>query len=202
MSGANFEKLLLAYSQSSSEEHASAIEDDIWKHFGQELAIVVIDMAGFSSLCLRYGIIHYLALIRELQQEVKFALERHKGRLLKFEADNAFASFELPQDAVSFLLELNAIFRERNAEREERYRIFLASGIDYGQVLIPEPGEFFGNTVNRASKLGEDLARAGEILISDEAYAHLDETLRPAVEPIDFQISGISLNAWRVSQET
>jgi class 3 adenylate cyclase len=200
MSDSKFEELLQAYTDAAEPETAAKIEQDIWANYGRKLAVVVIDMAGFSSLCLRYGIIHYLALIRQLQRQVRISLNNHHGELLKFEADNVFASFENPLDAISCVVELNSVFNELNAEREEHYRVFLASGIDYGMVLMPEPGEFFGNTVNRASKLGEDLARGGEILISDEVYSEVSESQRPTAEQIDFEVSGISLKAWRLSE--
>ena len=71
--------------------------------------------------------------------------------------------------------------------------IRVACGIDFGSILVVPGVDFFGNAVNRASKLGEDLAAAGEILITREAMATLpsDHTIEHSQRQYD--TSGIRI---------
>ena len=49
--------------------------------------------------------------------------------------------------------------------------------------------------VNLASKLGEDLAGPGEILVTREAYARIPAEAGIQFKEVNFTISGIELNA-------
>ena len=40
---------------------------EIWRRFGRTRAVLVLDMCGFSRLTMRYGITHFLAMIRRLR---------------------------------------------------------------------------------------------------------------------------------------
>jgi len=53
--------------------------------------------------------------------------------------------------------------------------------------------------VNVAHKLGEDLARAGEILVTAEAARRLGAEPGVRLEPLSFSISGLELRAFRVT---
>jgi hypothetical protein len=60
------------------------------------------------------------------------------------------------------------------------------------------PGkDFYGDCVNLAAKLGEDLGQQGEILVTADAYARLEPGAAPA-EPVTFSVSGLRLPAWRI----
>jgi adenylate cyclase len=60
-------------------------------------------------------------------------------------------------------------------------RLRFSYGVGYGDVLDLD-GDVFGLEVNLASKIGEDLARPGEILLTPQAAAALDPaTLRRVV---------------------
>ena len=148
----------------------AAIEQEIWAKYGQELAVLVLDMSGFSLLTQRHGIIYYLAMVRRMQLAVAPVIARHGGEIVKFEADNCFAVFGEPLHAVLAAQGIHAAFaNERHPEDEIR----VAIGIDYGRVLLVDRSDVFGNAVNRASKLGEDIGEGGETLITAGAYGRL-----------------------------
>ena len=69
-----------------------------------------------------------------------------------------------------------------NHRRRPEEQILLCLGIGYGRILRIGDEEIFGAEVNAASKLGEDIAGPGEILITDSCRAKLDPERHAADE--------------------
>jgi class 3 adenylate cyclase len=69
-----------------------------------------------------------------------------------------------------------------NRARPEDERFHFSYGIGYGEVLDLED-DVFGLEVNLASKLGEDLARPGQVLLTPAAAAGLDAASQGDVVP-------------------
>src|SRR6185503_862731 len=80
--------------------------------FERRVAILALDMVGFSRLTVEYGIIHYLAMIHQLAQGAIPAVKANGGKVIKLEADNLFAIFNTPGQALEASLD---IFRAFNA---------------------------------------------------------------------------------------
>ena len=76
--------------------------------------------------------------------------------------------------------------------------IHIACGIDYGKLLVIGKEDRFGDPVNRASKLGEDWAAAGEILITKDAMQMIPEDAGITARDIQVSISGVSIPAYIV----
>jgi adenylate cyclase len=140
----------------------AAVAETLDQLFGIDAAILVIDMAGFSRLTCERGIVAALLAIRQLQVIGLDEIESHGGELVKTDADNLYAVF--PDAAAAYL-----------CAQVIAARIPAAAGIGYGRILLLE-GDLFGEEVNRASKLGEDTAGAGEILLTEAAAAQLVHT--------------------------
>ena len=62
-----FEELLLLYGQENEKDKRQKIEATLWREFGKVKAVFVMDMAGFSLLSYRHGIVHYLSMVRRMQ---------------------------------------------------------------------------------------------------------------------------------------
>jgi len=86
-------QLLSDYSTENDDGRRRTIESDIWETFGKTGAVMVLDMSGFSVVTRDHGIVYYMSLIYRMQQAVKPAIHKHNGTIVKFEADNCFASF-------------------------------------------------------------------------------------------------------------
>lgn len=196
-----FQQTLLDYSQEADTARREAMEAQLWHEYGAERAVLVLDMSGFSELSHRYGIVHYLSMVRRMQLTTGPIVQRYQGALVKFEADNGFAMFPTVDDAIEAALELNAAFATANEQTPDELDIRIACGIDYGRILVIEGWDFFGNAVNRASKLGEDLANAGEILVTQDAVQHLAAEHRHVLHPQYFEISGLRIDACRVATD-
>ena len=195
-----FLDLLLQYSQEVEESKRQRIEQALWREYGSRQVVLVVDMSGFSSLTSRYGIVHYLSMVRRMQLTAEPIIRGFGGVLLKFEADNAFAIFSKVSAALRAATALNLAFDAANRMTPEALDIHIACGIDVGDILVIDQRDFFGDAVNRACKLGEDLAEPGEILLTTDAATELgappvDEGQQWLVESREYHISGLLLNA-------
>jgi adenylate cyclase len=140
-------------------EEREQLERSIEDEFGRECAVLVVDMTGFARETQLRGIVAYLALIRGMRRAAAPAVEGRGGRVVKAEADNLFCVLDRTADAV-------------DAAREIVAAHDTSIGIGYGYVL-DVGDDVWGNEVNLASKLGEDIAERGEILLTEAACAQL-----------------------------
>jgi len=190
-----FEEMLLDYAMEKDASKRRDIETQLWKEFGAVKAVLILDLSGFSLLTQKYGIVHYLSMVRRMQLIAQPIIERAGGEVVKFEADNCFAMFDSPQVAVETAIALNQAFDEINIYTAEQFDIRVAIGIDYGDVLLIGGPDYFGATVNTASKLGEDQARPGEILITEKALAQIPSSTGFKSESLQLEIAGITIAA-------
>ena len=192
---------LLLYSQTESPEERQNIEAILWSNYGAEFAIFVLDMSGFSLLTRKYGIVHYLSMVRRMQLTTEPIVRSYGGSMIKYEADNCFAVFPDPLSAVNAAIAMQHAFNASNLLTSDDLDIHIACGIDYGKILIIGHEDCFGDPVNRASKIGEDLAAAGEILITQEAMQMIPEEAGIKAHELSLSISGITIPAFQIEYQ-
>ena len=193
-----FHEMLLSFSQSELNEERQKIETSLWAEFGAEYAVFVLDMSGFSLLTRKYGIVHYLSMVRRMQMTTEPIVKSYGGFMIKYEADNCFAVFPDPLSAANAAIAMQHAFSAENLLTSDDLDIHISCGIDYGKILIVGKEDCFGDPVNRASKMGEDLAVAGEILITREAMQMIPENAGIKVREMNVSISGITIPAYKV----
>jgi len=179
-------------------ERHDEIDTRIHDEFCKEVAIVVIDSCGFSRNVRQHGIVNYLARLERLGRMVEPLIATHGGRVLKFEADNVFALFPDTASAVRFASEAQHNVEIANDPLPAASEIYIAIGVGYGRVLLIENEDAFGDEMNVACKLGEDLAEQGEILVTEAARNALGESDEFRFEDFKVQISGLELNGFKV----
>lgn len=193
-----FQDLLLKFSQTEEPDERAKIEKTLWENYGEEQAIFVLDMSGFSRLTRKYGIIHYLSMVRRMQLTTGPIVQSFDGYMIKYDADNCFALFPAPLNAVNAAIAMQHAFRASNILTADDLDIHVACGIDYGKILVVGGEDCFGDAVNRASKLGEDVAEAGDILVTREAMQMVPPEAGIKSRQIDISISGINIPAYVV----
>ena len=142
------------------------IDQRIWDLFGEEWSIVFTDLSGFSRQVAKFGIIHFLQIIREQQRMLLPIVAAHDGILVKSEADSFLLLFKKPQHAVRCCVAMQKACQSYSARRAAEEQVILCCGIGYGRILKIGDDDVFGHEVNLASKLGEDIAEAHEILVT------------------------------------
>lgn len=196
------QEILLNYSQESDLVKRKQIEDEIWQRYGSANTAFVLDMSGFSLLTRKYGIVHYLSMIRRMQLTVEPIIMGHSGRIIKFEADNCFAVFPEPAAAARTAITIQHALAASNLLTSEDMDVHVAIGIDYGKILILNDDDMYGDAVNRACKMGEDIGKADEILISKEAMDMIPEDAQIEGKLIEVSIGGLTMPAYQIVYRT
>lgn len=136
-----------------------------------ERAILAMDMTGFTGTTMRHGEINSLLRIVDAQKVVIPVLKEFGAPLIRCFADDVVALFEDPNHALDASFEVHRrieAFNESPLSSDHPTRC--CSGIGYGMVFAIGPNLAQGDEMNRASKLGEDIARASETLLTESAF--------------------------------
>lgn len=153
-------------------------------------------MVGFSRLTVEYGIIHYLAMIHQMETAARPAVAGNGGRVIKQEADDLFAMFDNPDQALESALDIFRAFDAVNGVVPPDRDIYGSIGIGYGEALVIEGKDVFGAEMNLACKLGEDLAGKNEILLTPAAFEALPAG-RYVCSSVTFSISEMTIDCYR-----
>jgi class 3 adenylate cyclase len=137
-------------------------------------------------------------MVRRMQLTTEPIVKSYGGFMIKYEADNCFAVFPDPLSAVQAAIAMQHAFSAENLLTSEDLDIHISCGIDYGKILIVGHEDCFGDPVNRASKMGEDLAVAGEILITKEAMEMIPAEAGIKAREMNISISGMTIPAYLI----
>jgi class 3 adenylate cyclase len=99
------------------------------------------------------------------------------GRVVKVEADSLMLAFPDAVAACRAVESMERTLRELNDGLPLDERVAFSYGVGFG-TLLDLGDDLFGLEVNLASKLGEDLGRPGEVLLTPSAVAALPAALR------------------------
>jgi class 3 adenylate cyclase len=143
------------------------IDRRIWDLFGEEWAVMFTDLSGFSRQVERFGILHFLQVIHEHRKLLLPIVENFDGLLIKQEGDSLLILFRRPERAVACAQQMQRACALYNERRKPEEQILLCVGIGFGRVLRIGDSDVWGKEINAASKLGEDTAKAGEILVTE-----------------------------------
>lgn len=178
-------------------EKKPELEKFINDAYQQEKIVFALDMSGFTTSVQRDGILAHLCRIRRMQLMTAPIVKAHQGELVKYEADNLLAIFTDVTHAIQAAIEMNQAALEENVENDRR--ISFSIGLDVGKIILLDGVDCFGDAVNLSHKLGEDVARPGEILISEKIHALLPGDHAFTVEKMSVSFSGLTVPAYGVS---
>jgi adenylate cyclase len=120
-------------------------------------AMCFLDLAGFTRLTQERGDAQAAALAEQLNRIVQRISVQHGGRAVKWLGDGVMFHFPDPGSGVIAALEMLSGLRSAGLPRAH-------VGLHSGPVVLQE-GDFYGQTVNLAARIGE-YARPGEVLVS------------------------------------
>lgn len=158
---------LLIEERLSDGANKERIDRRIWNLFGEKWAVLYTDLSGFSRRVAEFGVIHFLQTIYESHRLLAPVIQYGNGILLKTEGDSLMVIYRNPDDAVRSAIAMQRACQRRSATQAPEDKVLLCIGIGYGDVLRISESEIFGAEVNAACKLGEDTAKAHEILITE-----------------------------------
>lgn len=178
-------------------ELRAELTETIEKIFAQQRAVLILDMSGFCRTTHLYGIVSFLLMIHRMQLICRPCVEQNKGVVIKADADNLFCLFDTVRDAIRASQEIIEHLDAANKLLPVEQHLYAAIGIGYGKILNIADQDLFGDEVNLASKLGEDIASMGEILLTAAARAEIDDEAIQTPERT-ISVSGISLTYYPV----
>ncbi len=147
-------------------------EDQFNDKYHWERAILSMDMTGFTMSAMRRGELQSLLRIIDAQRVCIPALEERGATLIRCFADDVVALFEDANTALDAAFEVHSrirIFNESPLASDNPTQC--CAGLGFGRVFKIGPNLAQGDEMNRVSKLGEDIARANETLLTERAYA-------------------------------
>lgn len=134
-------------------------------------AILSMDMTGFTTTAIHRGEINSLLRILDAQKVAIPVLQEFSAELIRCFADDIVALFDDPDTAVDAALETHKRVQLFNqSDLASKHPTLCCAGIGYGMVFRIGPNLAQGDEMNRASKLGEDIARANETLITERVF--------------------------------
>ncbi|MGF1526022.1 MAG: adenylate/guanylate cyclase domain-containing protein [Candidatus Competibacterales bacterium] len=129
------------------------------------LAVMFVDICGSTRLFAEHGDVLALEMTTECIDELKVIVQRSGGRVVQTQGDGILCTFDRVDDA----FQAAATIHETRLYR----KLSIHAGLHVGPV-IAQHGNVFGDAVNLAHRL-VDLAKEDEILLSQDAVAHLSE---------------------------
>lgn len=134
-----------------------------------QLAILFADICGSSSLYKALGNHAAEMKIRELLARVIKAVISHNGTVIKTIGDEVMASFVQPEQALDCSQSIQREFHRSAGALQLRL------GAGFGEVVINEAQDVFGDTVNDAAFVAR-IARAEEIIITHTLFQALPKS--------------------------
>ena len=193
-----FDLLIADFADLTDPAEQESARGKIWDKYGVTGAVFISDMARFSSTSRKIGVCHFLKLIHRARQIIAPIIAANNGALLKCDADNCYAFFPRTDDAIQASFDIDAALYESNDGYGMEEQIHLSVGIDYGRVLLIDDMDFYGDPVNTASKLGEDLAIKAETLVTRRAIENSDYVVPERAERMTARISEIEIQYVRI----
>lgn len=147
-------------------------ESEFRRKYSRERSILSIDMTGFTESAVKLGEMQSLTRILDAQRVAIPVLQEAGAELIRCFADDIVSVFTEPGTAIDAALEIHRRVRLFNASSlASEHPTVCCAGVGYGQVLAIGPNLAQGDEMNRASKLGEDIARGNETLITERVHA-------------------------------
>jgi len=172
-------------------EQRAELAAEIERDFTARRAVLVLDMSGFSRTTQAHGVVSFLVMIHQMRLLAEPAIAAAGGILVKAEADNLYCLFDDVGAAVEASREIIHRLSTVNVVLPAGRRLYTSIGIGFGDILEVGGEDLFGDEVNLACKLGEDVAQGGVVLLTEAARATLDPAVSTAEQRVS--ISGLTL---------
>jgi adenylate cyclase len=181
-------------------EHPERIEDvtnRIRDAFEQERTVLILDMSGFTRATQQGNIISFLLSINQMQRLVTPVVEETGGIVVRTEHDNVTCLFDNVSDALDASSEITKRLASANVILPSDKELYASIGIGHGPILNVENETIYGGEVNLASKLGEDIANLGDVLLTPDAHEQVKDSDR-RFDKETVSVSGLELTYYKV----
>lgn len=155
----------------------------------ENLAIVFIDIAGFTPRTSAQTREENIRMLRRFDGAVRPLVRIYRGRVVKTIGDAYLLTFRSPTDALLCSMAVHDRLAESDRDVAPADRFTIRAAVNVGEVRI-EDGDVFGEAVNIAARI-EGKAGAGEIYFSESAFLSMTRSEVPSVEVGFTELKGI-----------
>jgi class 3 adenylate cyclase len=147
-------------------------EEEFRKKYAYEAAILILNMTGFTKACIKRGSLYSFLRIFDVQKICLPIFMEFGAKRIRTFADNFTATFHHPGTALDAAFEIHRRVRIFNQPHQQNGEVCFecSIGLGYGEVFKIGPDQAMGSEMNQTSKLGEDTAKKGEIMITEGFY--------------------------------
>eukprot|EP01130_Rhizamoeba_saxonica_P001669 TRINITY_DN11541_c0_g1_i1.p1 TRINITY_DN11541_c0_g1~~TRINITY_DN11541_c0_g1_i1.p1 ORF type:complete len:405 (+),score=95.56 TRINITY_DN11541_c0_g1_i1:40-1254(+) len=169
----------------------------------KNVGILMSDMSGFTRSVRKMGIIHFASIIQKMRQLCSFVFKKHDALHIFFEADNCWILFPSAEKALEAATECAYVMADwnENYAKNEDWEINLSGmAVDFSEetVFVDDEGKFYGETVDRAFYLGEEVVEDGNVICSDLVYQMVNEASASTFEVLETDFEDDTLTYYRV----
>ena len=184
----------------SGPSDVQAADEALNARFIKQKAVLVIEMFEQAEVAAEHGVLPFIDMVLSMKNKCAMAVKHHGGKCVRSIETKIIgqimALFDSPLDC------LRAAIEARYRCREESFE--LAIGVGFTEILDLDACNAFGDAVNMAFKLGEDVAKGGEILITENVRNAVGKTKDfpfKMNDERDVSLSGISIKHWNVEYD-
>jgi len=167
----DFVKMIEVRQRAVSPSSVAAADDAMNKRFRKNKCVLVIEMYQQAEVAHEHGVLPFIDMVLTMKRHCGMAVKHRHGKCVRSIETKIIgqimALFDRPIDCMRAAIEARYRCREENFE--------LAIGAGFTEILDLDACNAFGDAVNMAFKLGEDVAKGGEILITDNVKNALVE---------------------------
>ncbi len=193
-----YEDFLRLLDKRDQADDPAAFDKMIFDKYGKTLTVMITDSSNFTRRTKQYGIIHFLSTMQKAYREMDIVIQAHGGKVVKEWADDIFAIFPTSKAGLTCAINMQKRLQEMNAGKSEEDTFTICAGLAKGEILFLDR-EIFGDAVNMASKLGEDLASSDDILLSESVYEDVQKEFpQLSYEQKHAKMSGVEFNYYLV----
>lgn len=178
-------------------ERLSELTEQIQNAFSEERTVMILDMSGFTRMTQEGNLIAYLLMINQMKRLSLPCVEEAGGLLVKAEHDNLTCLFDDVASALEAGRQITERLESANVVLPTERELYISIGIGHGRILNVENADIYGDEVNLASKLGEDIASKGEVLLTARAHEQV-KNLGLQLKKETISISGIRADYYRL----
>jgi class 3 adenylate cyclase len=156
----------------------------------ENLAIVFVDIAGFTPRTSAQTREENLRMLRRFDGVVRPLVRLYRGQVVKTIGDAYLLTFRSPTDALLSSMAVHDRIAETDGSVDPCERFTIRAAVNVGDVRI-EGNDVFGEAVNIASRI-EGKTGAGEIYFSESVFLSMTRSEVPSAEVGYTELKGIT----------
>lgn len=158
-----------------SEANKIQIDSRIWNLFGDNWTVMSVSLSGLSRFVADKSVVNFLQITYEARRILVNCINVYDSVLVNMSGGNTLILFKQTFEAVECAIDMQKEAEKYNLDKVDAEKILIRIAIGYGRILTVGTQDIFGTEVNAVSKLSQDTAKTGEILITSNVLSRINK---------------------------